>query len=207
MGADGLGALGGTRTPSLLIRSKIPAVQISPQLSNGPARRGCGRLPGPAVSGLSRSAVSNSVSKISYVPGARPGGVLSWPGAAGYACSPGWCRYRSTSAASPPMPVQSSSHSVETSQERVGGEHQVGQDTLPERSGVVSAPGGGLLRSCLDQHEMPAPVQGHRRRIGEDDVIGAIVQIAQPPQLSGRLLAQRGEHGPVVVGLPLTPKR
>jgi len=26
-----LGALGGTRTPNLLIRSKIPAIQISPQ--------------------------------------------------------------------------------------------------------------------------------------------------------------------------------
>jgi len=32
-----LGALGGTRTPSLLIRSKIPAVQISPELSSKPA--------------------------------------------------------------------------------------------------------------------------------------------------------------------------
>jgi hypothetical protein len=37
---EDLGALGGTRTPSLLIRSKIPAVQTSPQSSDGPARTG-----------------------------------------------------------------------------------------------------------------------------------------------------------------------
>jgi hypothetical protein len=40
-----LGALGGTRTPNLLIRSKIPTVQISPWLSDSPAYRGRGRRP------------------------------------------------------------------------------------------------------------------------------------------------------------------
>jgi hypothetical protein len=34
------GVLGGIRTPSLLIRSKIPTVQISPELSVKPAREG-----------------------------------------------------------------------------------------------------------------------------------------------------------------------
>ena len=42
-GASDLGALGGTRTPDLLIRSKIRAVQRSPQLSDRAAHAGCGR--------------------------------------------------------------------------------------------------------------------------------------------------------------------
>ena len=46
------GAAEGIRTPNLLIRSKIPAVQISPWLSHRPARRGRGRLRGPAASGV-----------------------------------------------------------------------------------------------------------------------------------------------------------
>ena len=37
-------------SPCRLIRSKIPAVQVSPQLSGRPARRGCGRRLSPAVS-------------------------------------------------------------------------------------------------------------------------------------------------------------
>jgi hypothetical protein len=36
-----LGALEGIRTPNLLIRSKIPNVQISPSLSDEAAREGC----------------------------------------------------------------------------------------------------------------------------------------------------------------------
>ena len=62
------GALGGTRTPNLQIRSKIPAVQISPWLPHMPARwvaDGCGIQLHPA---LSISVVSKSVSK----------GLASW---------------------------------------------------------------------------------------------------------------------------------
>src|SRR5262249_61154041 len=62
-----LGALGGTRTPSLLIRSKIRVVQASPHLSDRPARRGCGGCLIPLGPGLSRSGVSKSVSKIRQV--------------------------------------------------------------------------------------------------------------------------------------------
>src|SRR6266576_3171512 len=50
----------------------------------------------------------------------------------------------------------------------VGGEHQVGQGTLPERPGAVLAPSGGLLWPRLDQHVMPIRIQDHLRRIGED---------------------------------------
>jgi hypothetical protein len=50
---------------NLQIRSKISAVQISLLLPDWPASRGCGRRPGPAVSGVVTSAVSKSVSKIS----------------------------------------------------------------------------------------------------------------------------------------------
>jgi hypothetical protein len=44
------GALGGTRTPSLLIRSKIRAIQSGLWLSDRPARGGHGRALGPAAS-------------------------------------------------------------------------------------------------------------------------------------------------------------
>jgi hypothetical protein len=48
--AADLGALGGTRTPNLLIRSKIKAVQRCP-LSSGQARRTANHLhPAPAAS-------------------------------------------------------------------------------------------------------------------------------------------------------------
>jgi len=49
------GALGGTRTPNLLIRSKIPAVQSSPLLSDGPARRDRVRRVSPVASGAVHS--------------------------------------------------------------------------------------------------------------------------------------------------------
>ena len=52
--ASGLlpGALGGTRTPNLLIRSKIPTVQISPWLSDSPAYRVADGGSSPAPSGF-----------------------------------------------------------------------------------------------------------------------------------------------------------
>jgi hypothetical protein len=45
-------ALGGTRTPNLLIRSKIRFVQIRPSLSIRPAGTLCGDLGVPALSAL-----------------------------------------------------------------------------------------------------------------------------------------------------------
>src|SRR6266516_5676697 len=71
----------------------------------------------------------------------------------------------------------------------VGREHQVGQGTLPERPIAVLAPGGGLLWPRLYQHVMPSRIQGHHWRIGEDNVIGAGVEIPQPPRLASRVLA------------------
>src|SRR5262249_34508682 len=64
----------------------------------------------------------------------------------------------------------------------IGGKHQVGQDTLPERSGVVRAPDSGLLRPGLDQHVMPSRIQGHHWRIREHNVIGTGVEISKPPR-------------------------
>jgi len=56
------GALGGN--PNLLIRSKIPGVQISPELSDRPARKCLGGCLTQVYPWLSRSAVSKR-SKIS----------------------------------------------------------------------------------------------------------------------------------------------
>jgi hypothetical protein len=50
-------------------------------------------------------------------------------------------------------------------------------------------------------------IQGHLRRIRKDDVIGAGVEISQPPRLSCRLLAQQCEHGPAMLVLPLASVR
>ena len=46
------GALGGTRTPNLLIRSKIRFVQIRPSLSIWPAGTARGDLAAPPLSAL-----------------------------------------------------------------------------------------------------------------------------------------------------------
>ena len=46
------GALGGTRTPNLLIRSKIRFVQIRPSSSKRPAGTPCGDMGVPALSAL-----------------------------------------------------------------------------------------------------------------------------------------------------------
>jgi hypothetical protein len=60
------------------------------------------------------------------VPGAPSqrlvtGGVASWPRATRLACRSGWRRNLSTSPPGPPMQVQSSSYSVDTSHERSAG--------------------------------------------------------------------------------------
>src|SRR5271157_1322628 len=89
----------------------------------------------------------------------------------------------------------------------VGGEQQIWQNALPEKPGVITAPGGGLLRPRLDQHVMPSRIQGHHRRIGEDDVSGTGVEIPEPPRLACRLPAQHLKHGPVMLGLFFTSVR
>jgi len=49
-----------------------------------------------------------------------------------------------------------------------------------------------------DATPVPSRVQVHHRRTREDDVIGAGVQIPQPPPLFWRLLAQQFKHGSVM---------
>src|SRR5215467_11729541 len=66
----------------------------------------------------------------------------------------------------------------------VGGEHQVGQGAFPERPGAVLTPGRSLFPSRLDQYVMPSRIQGHHRCTGENDVIGAGVEVPQPPGLA-----------------------
>jgi len=46
---------------------------------------------------------------------------------------------------------------------------------------------------------MPTGVRRHLRRVREDDVIDARVEIPQPPPLVRRLLGQQREQGPVVL--------
>jgi hypothetical protein len=79
----------------------------------------------------------------------------------------------------------------------IGGEYQVGQDTV--RPGVVPAPGGGLLRPRLYQYVMLSGIQRHHRRSGKHNVIYAGVEIAKPPRLAWRVLAQQRRHGQVTV--------
>lgn len=47
---ENMSALGGTQTPNLQIRSKIPAVQISLWMSDQPVRGARGRWRSPATS-------------------------------------------------------------------------------------------------------------------------------------------------------------
>ena len=58
-----------------------------------------------------------------------------------------------------------------------------------------------------DATPVPSRVQVHHRRTREDDVIGAGVQIPQPPPLFWRLLAQQFKHGSVMCVLSVTSVR
>ena len=56
-----------------------------------------------------------------------------------------------------------------------------------------------LLRPGLYQHVMPPGIQRHHRRTGKHDVIYAGVEIAKPPRLARRVLAQQRRHRQVTL--------
>src|SRR5262245_1857 len=89
----------------------------------------------------------------------------------------------------------------------IGGEHQVGQDALPERPEVRPAPHSRLLRPRLDQYVMPFRIQGCLWRTGEDDVICAGIEIPKPPGLIRRPPAQQRKHGSVMRFLAFARER
>ena len=91
------------------------------------------------------------------------------------------CRRSSTNGARPP--TQGPVVVVQRGEQPrpVRREHQVGQRPLPDGPSPPLAPGRGLPRAGLDQHVLPACVQGGSRRIGEHNVVNAGVQIAEPP--------------------------
>lgn len=104
------------------------------------------------------------------------------------------------SSSGPPRQVQSSSHRVESSQDRSVGKIRSGSRLGREESSALrqraacSAPG-------LHHHIRPPRIQHDFRDVGKHDVRATSLQIAQPPPLIRRTLLEHGEYR-VIVALP-----
>ena len=122
--------------------------------------------------------------------------MVSRPSMTGLSWRSGWCRKRSTS----PAGRQCNSSRRPTAWKRatsIGGEYQVGQETV--RHGVVPTLGGGLLRIRLYQHVVAIQNTRSSSAHREHNVIYAGAEIAKPPRLACRVLAQQRRHSQVTL--------
>jgi hypothetical protein len=104
----------------------------------------------------------------------------------------------STKLAGPPMQVQSSPHSVDISHDRSAGNIKSGstpcQNDPPSVLRQVAACSGAASTStqCHPEYKVTISASGNTM------LIGAGVEISEPPLLAGRLLAQHRRNGKVM---------